>query len=198
MERGVIGAIRVGTLEDTPGLASMHVTSWRETYAGILPDAMLSSLSVGERKVMWDQVMRQPTTLGSTVVHLAEHDGKIIGFGSCGSQRTEPLRDKGYDSEISAIYVLREFQGHGLGTRLLFAMAADLISRGFSAAALWVLRDNLPARRFYERHCAQITAEREDARGDTVLIELAYGWRHLKELNCEVADARQESAADGG
>ena len=131
---------------------------------------------------MWDRVMNQPTTVGSTVVHLAEHDGKIIGFGSCGSQRTEPLREKGYDGEISAIYVLQKFQGHGLGARLLFAMAADLLSRGFSAAALWVLRDNPPARRFYERLGGQIIDEREDAREDTVLIELAYGWRHLNEI----------------
>jgi len=183
MERGGIGAIRVGTLKDAPDLASMHVTSWRETYAGILPDAMLSSVLVDERKAMWDRILNQPTTPGSTVVHLAEHDGTIIGFGSCSSQRTEQLKDKGYDGEISAIYILREFQGRGLGAQLLFAMAADLLSRGFSAAALWVLRDNPTARRFYERFGGQIIAEREDDRGDSVLIELAYGWRHLKDLD---------------
>jgi hypothetical protein len=81
MERG-IGTIRVGAPEDTPGIARMHVTSWRETYGGILPDAMLSWLSVEGRKTMWDQAMSQPTTAGSTVVHLAEHDGgRRWGFG---------------------------------------------------------------------------------------------------------------------
>jgi ribosomal protein S18 acetylase RimI-like enzyme len=186
MERGM-ETIRVAALEDTPGLARMHVASWRETYVGILPDAMLSSLSVESRKIMWDQVMSQPMTAGSTVVHLAEYNEEIIGFGSCGSQRTEHLKEKGYDGEISAIYVLREYQGRGLGAKLRLAMAADLLSRGFSAAALWVLRDNPPARRFYERYGAQIIAEREDARGDTVLAELAYGWRHLEELGALAA-----------
>jgi ribosomal protein S18 acetylase RimI-like enzyme len=62
-------------------------------------------------------------------------------------------------------------------------MSLDLIERGFSAAALWVLRDNPRARRFYEYHGGQIIAEREDIRDDVVLVELAYGWSDLKESN---------------
>jgi ribosomal protein S18 acetylase RimI-like enzyme len=161
----------------------MHVASWRETYAGIVPDAMLTSLSVVSRTAMWDRIMREPTMSGSTVVHIAELDGKVIGFGSCGSQRSENLKDRGYEGEISAIYVLRAFQGHGVGARLLFKMASDLLARGFPAASLWVLRDNTTARRFYERYGAQIIAEREDVRATAVLVELAYGWARLTELS---------------
>lgn len=187
-----IETIRVGVAEDAAALARMHVTSWRETYTGILPDAMLSSLSVEGRKTIWDQVMSQPTTAGSTVVHLAEHGGQIIGFGSCGSQRTEHLKEKGYDGEISAIYILRKHQRHGLGARLLRVMAADLLSRGFSAASLWVLRENTPARRFYEQYGAGIIADREDVKGDTILIELAYGWSDLNKLRQSTPDVRSQ------
>jgi ribosomal protein S18 acetylase RimI-like enzyme len=161
----------------------MHVASWRETYTGVLPDKMLSSLSVEGRVAMWDQILRQPTTSSSTIVYLAERDGSIIGFGSCGAQRTEDLKERGYDGEFSAIYVLREFQGRGIGARLLGKMSLDLIARGFGAAALWVLRENLRARRFYEYHGGQIIAEREDIRDGAVLVELAYGWSDLKGLN---------------
>jgi ribosomal protein S18 acetylase RimI-like enzyme len=175
--------IRVATLDDAHGLGNMHVASWREAYAGILPDKMLSSLSVEGRVAMWDQILRQPTTSGSTVVYLAEREGSIIGLGSCGAQRTEDLKAKGYDGEFTSIYVLRAFQGQGIGARLLRKMSLDLIGRGISAAALWVLRENLRARRFYEYHSGQVIAEREDDRGDIVLVELAYGWSDLKELN---------------
>jgi ribosomal protein S18 acetylase RimI-like enzyme len=61
-------------------------------------------------------------------------------------------------------------------------MAADLSGRGYAAASLWVLRDNTPARRFYERYGAEVVAEKEDAGPDGVLVELAYGWTNLTEL----------------
>jgi ribosomal protein S18 acetylase RimI-like enzyme len=178
-----IANIRIATPEDARALGAMHIASWHETYTGLLPDKMLSALSVESRAAAWAKIMREPATGRSTAVYLAEHQGTIIGFGSCGAQRTESLEAQGYAGELSAIYVLREFQKRKIGTHLLRAMSSDLIGRGFNAAALWVLRDNLTARRFYERYTGHVIAEREDVRDDAVLIELAYGWPDLKELN---------------
>jgi ribosomal protein S18 acetylase RimI-like enzyme len=178
-----VAQIRIATPADAPALGKMHVASWRETYAGILPDKMLSSLSVDGRAAAWAKLMQEPETEDSTVVYLIEHEGSIIGFGACGAQRTEILKDKGYDGEFGGIYVLRAFQRQGIGASLLAKMSLDLLGRGFSAAALWVLRENPVARRFYEYHGGEVVAEREDVRGETVLLELAYGWLRLKELN---------------
>ena len=160
----------------------MHVASWLETYPGLLPTSMLTSLSVDKRLAMWTQVIADTPTPGSPKVHIAEVGGMVVGFGSCGSQRTQTLREGGYDGEINAIYVLRAFQRRALGRRLLCAMASDLSGRGFTAVSLWVLRDNAPARHFYERYNAQVVAEREETRPDGVLIEVAYGWKPLAEL----------------
>ena len=179
--------IRIATPDDAPALAAMHIASWRETYAGLLPDKMLSSLSVDARSEMWANIMREPPTLSATVIYLAEYEGTIIAFGSCGAQRTDSLKDQGYDGEIGAIYVLREFQKRGIGARLFSAMSLDFTKRGFTAAALWVLRDNSRARRFYEHLAGKVVAEREDIRDGAVLIELAYGWQDLKELELLVS-----------
>lgn len=182
-----VAQIRAAALDDAHRLAKMHVTSWHESYVGILPGKMLASLSVEARAASWAKILQEPPSEASMVVYLAERDGAICGFGSCGAQRTENLTHKGYDGEISAIYVLREFQNQGIGTRLFRQMSLDLIRRGFNGAALWVLRDNLGARRFYERYSGQVIAEREDVRDGAVLIELAYGWPDLKGLNRLVA-----------
>lgn len=175
-------AIRIATPNDANALGGMHVASWRETYAGILPDKMLASLSAEARAAAWDKIMREPATSRSTVVYLAECGAAIAGFGSCGGQRSASLTDKGYDGEISAIYVLREFQKQGIGLRLFRVMFLDLMRRGFDAVALWVLRENLEARRFYEHLGSNAIAEREDVREGVVLVELAYGWTDAKEL----------------
>jgi ribosomal protein S18 acetylase RimI-like enzyme len=176
--------IRPASIADAADLAAMHVASWLETYPGLLPPSMLASLSFDKRFAMWKQVIGDtPPSGSSTKVYIAEIDSKIVGFGSCVSQRTQTLKDSGYDGEISAIYVLKEFQRRALGRRLLCAMASDLSARGFTAVSLWVLRDNAPARRFYERYGAQVVAEREEARPDGALSEVAYGWTQLSELS---------------
>jgi hypothetical protein len=43
----------------------MHVNSWRETYTGLLPDKMLSSLSVEARAAAWAEIMPEPSTIPS-------------------------------------------------------------------------------------------------------------------------------------
>lgn len=174
--------IRIATPDDAAALGAMHVASWLETYVGLLPDKMLASLSVEARAAAWAKIMQEPATAHSTVIYLAELQAMIVGFGTCGAQRTESLKTKDYDGEVSAIYVLRKFQKRRIGVRLFHSMSSDLIRRGFNAAALWVLRENLRARRFYERLGGKLIAEREDVRDGTVLIELAYGWPDLKKL----------------
>lgn len=138
-----IPQIRIATPDDSHDLGAMHVASWRETYTGLLPDKILSALSVEARTAAWDKIMRESTTERSTVVY-------------------------------------GEFQKRKIGTHLFRAMTSDLISRGFNAAALWVLRDNLKARRFYEHFGAKVIAEREDVRDGAVLVELPTGGRRLR------------------
>ena len=43
--------VRPAIPEDAPAIARVHVASWRETYAGIVPDEFLASLKVERREV---------------------------------------------------------------------------------------------------------------------------------------------------
>ena len=106
----------------------------------------------------------------------------VVGFGSCGRQSVAELSEK-FDGEFQAIYVLKAAQRQGVGRQLMITLAEDLLQRGFRSGSLWVLRENAPARRFYERLNGQIVGEREERRGqDTVLSEIAYGWQDLKAM----------------
>ena len=45
--------VREARLGDAAGIAKVHVDSWRTTYPGIMPDAVLSVLSYEEREQLW-------------------------------------------------------------------------------------------------------------------------------------------------
>jgi GNAT superfamily N-acetyltransferase len=173
--------IRPAEVADAYDIARVHVESWRETYRGMVPDEMLAALSVQKRTDAWGQIMAGPSKDGGiTCVFLAVIDGVIVGFGSCGAQRTDTLRDRGYDGEVGAIYILQSVQGRGLGKRLMNSMVKNLRGRGFHGAALWVLRENARARRFYESGGGVKIGDRcEDRGGGVTFYEVAYGWPNL-------------------
>jgi ribosomal protein S18 acetylase RimI-like enzyme len=177
-----ISSLRPASSGDAERLGALHVASWQETYGGILPDEMLSKLTVESRAAMWSKILGDADPINGAVVWIAENDGRIVGFGSCGRQRDQGLDEQGFDAEISAIYILRSYQGVGLGRAIMGAMASSLRDRGHRAVTLWVLRENASARIFYERLGGTVVAEKEDERPRATLIEVAYGWHDLRSL----------------
>jgi ribosomal protein S18 acetylase RimI-like enzyme len=143
---------------------------------------MLNKLTVESRAAMWSEILADSDTILGTAVWIAENDGQMVGFGSCGRQRDRSLGVQGFDAEISAIYILRSCQGAGIGRAIMGAMASLLKERGNRAVSLWVLRENASARRFYERLGGAIVAEQQDARPEATLVEVAYGWCDLGSL----------------
>lgn len=167
---------------DAAAIGRVHVAAWRETYAGLLPDSLLADLSAEARSAMWRAVLDDPAVFLGTSVFVAACGEEIVGFGSCGRQRDEGLAQAGFDGEFGAIYVLRSRQRAGTGNRLMGLMARRLLVQGLSGAALWVLRENAPARAFYERLHGAVVGERQDEEAGVVLTEVAYGWRELSAL----------------
>jgi GNAT superfamily N-acetyltransferase len=180
MEDGSPIGYRIAGPADAPVLGALHVASWRASYAGMLPDAMLAELSVEARAAMWGVILGNASA-GATV-HVAEEGGQTIGFGCCNPQRDATLATQGFGGEIGAIYVLAASQGKGVGRMLMHRMARTLLDQGLGAAALWVLRDNRVARLFYERLGGVVVGERTEQEYEAVLVEHAYGWRDLRAL----------------
>jgi GNAT superfamily N-acetyltransferase len=167
---------------DAAAIGALHVASWRETYAGLLPDAMLAALSVEARTAMWRQILADPGAFGDAAVFVAEEAGSLVGFGSCGRQRDAALAEAGYGGEIGAVYVLRAHQQRGAGRALMGALARALAEQGHAGASLWVLRENMPARLFYEELGGALIGQRHEEQPGASFVELAYGWRDLSAL----------------
>lgn len=46
--------IRRAIISDAPGIAKVHVDSWRTTYKGIIPQSFLDGLSYEQRTKLWE------------------------------------------------------------------------------------------------------------------------------------------------
>ena len=163
--------IREASASDVGAIARVHVDSWNTTYAGI------PSLSYENRELLWNKVLsaRERTSFA----YVAEdEEGVIAGFASGGPEREG---DTIYRGELYSIYLLEQYQRRGIGRRLTLAVARRLLEQGIDSMLLWVLTDN-PARKFYEGLGAKWIREKPISLGSVEAIEVAYGWRNLKEL----------------
>ena len=167
--------IRPATPRDAAGIAHVHVETWRDTYAGIIPDHAL--LGMDERR----EAARQRHALGlrrqgsvTLVAEMQRHG--VIGFAEAGQARATGLP---YDAEIYTLYVLPGHQGQGLGRELLGAAFARLVRTGFRAAIVWVLAEN-PARFFYSAMGAKRIGVRTERLFGADLAQEAYGWPSLE------------------
>ena len=163
MTREASTIIRAAIPADIQGIARVHVESWRETYAGIVPQAYLDGLTPESREAQWQRTLE----VGNPVFVLQIAD-QIVGFVSCGATRNE-----GYDGEVYALYLLKSQHGQGFGKALFQAALEALRSQGKRNVIVWVLADN-PTRTFYQRMGGVQTLEQSIEIASATLLELGF------------------------
>ncbi|AEV81852.1 GCN5 family acetyltransferase [Actinoplanes sp. SE50] len=135
--------LRAAGADDQFRVGALHQRSRVAAYAGFIPVEVLtarSAESFGEwwaERWKWEQDTHRMT--------LAEVDGELAGFSYIGPSETPRA------AELYAIHVDPARVGTGVGRELMVRALADLPAIGEARAVLWVLTENHPARRFYER-----------------------------------------------
>ncbi len=179
--------IRRATVADAAAIAEVHVETWRDAYAGLVPSRVLVGMRRQNKAAMWSQALGSDRK--RQVVMVAEDDAAcVVGFGSCGRAKGVDLAHHG---EVYTLYVLPDHQGRGIGRRLLAALFDALLASGSRSALVWVLAAN-PARFFYQTAGGAWIAVREERLWGATLREMAYGWDDLEQA---VAVLRSHSAA---
>ncbi len=169
--------IRLATPTDATAIAQVRVMSWRTTYRGMIPAAYLEAMKVEDSAALWSRVLTAAPNTTSTFV--AEADGLVVGFAS-GLMLPEPRL--GFDAELSAVYLDREYQRQGIGQRLVARVATAQQSHGATGLIVWVIAGNKGARAFYERLGAELLVEQPFNWDGMDLVEAGYGWRDLPAL----------------
>ena len=118
--------IRPARLSDASAIADIQVETWRDTYAGLIPDRTLLGLSRTSHIENWRRILRD--TRADTITRVAEGpDSRVVGFANAGRARPTKLP---YDGEVYTLYVLPDHQGAGNGRRLLGALFSALWAAG--------------------------------------------------------------------
>ena len=130
--------IRQMIKQDIAAVQHIARATWKETYIDMLPESVqLQFLDSAYSTPMLEMMMKKTELL------IAEMDGIPVGF----LNRTRVDNDG--DSELTALYILPEYQRQGVGMQLFNAALSQLDN----AVQLFVYVDdlNVHAKAFYEK-----------------------------------------------
>jgi len=130
--------IRLAEPADAENAAALHLACWREAYDGIIDARRLAEITADLDGTV--ELWRTMIALGRR--WLAEQDGELVGFAAAGPNDETDLD---VPWKLYAIYARMAYWGTGLGHQLITQAIGD------DDAVLWVFRDNVRARDFYER-----------------------------------------------
>lgn len=159
--------------EDADALGALHVDTWRQTYRGLLPDPFLDGMDPTRHAARFAAGLQTPE-VDDLVLAAADRHG-LVGYVGAAPSR---FRREG-EGEIQTLYVLRRAQRGGVGRRLVSAAARVLAAKGSRSLVILVLRDNIPARVFYERLGGQADSPRLQPGPGGVHHEVAYRWADI-------------------
>ena len=162
--------------DDAEALAQVHVTSWRESYRGLIADSYLDRMSAPMHAARFHRALTHPGPHDATLA-AAGREG-LVGYAAGGPSRSH----RAGEAEIHTLYVRRAVQRAGLGRRLLIAMARVFADQGARSLMISTLRDNLPARGFYEHLGGQAETPRREPGPGGVVYEVSYVWPDIRTL----------------
>jgi GNAT superfamily N-acetyltransferase len=144
--------IRVMTEADVPAVSAIKVRGWQAAYAGIVPQDYLDAMDAAEdaagRRELLARSAGRVQNLVAVTEGPADRDGPcVVGWAAFGPYRGEETGTE--TGELYAIYLRPERIGTGIGQALIAEVVRRSAELGRRRLALWVLADNVRARRFY-------------------------------------------------
>ena len=166
---------REAKLSDAEGIAKAYVDSWKTTYKNIIPDTFLERMSYEKRIPQWTTNISN----GDNYVYVAEtEDGEIVGVVVGGKRETNQFENSG---DLTAIYIRKEYQGQGIGKKLVEKVFTKLKELGYQRIFVEVLDDN-KSKFFYEKMGAEFyEMTTTEIQGEELNLSI-YEWKNLNSV----------------
>lgn len=164
--------LRPAVADDLMAVGALHQRSRVAAYAPFLPPEALALPTPQMLGEYWTQ--RWPYERDDHLLTVAERAGRLVGFSYVGPDELDGVLDP-QAAMLRAIHLEPAERGRGTGRALMLDALHTMRSWGYTRAALWVLRDNAHARRFYERGGWTPTGEvRDEEFGPRTTPQLRY------------------------
>lgn len=163
--------LRKATAVDVTQIATLHSVSWQQNYRASFSAHFLDNLAFDNRLKEWKNRFQNPSH--DQWVLIAEEDDDFLGF-MCAYFN----HDIQYGTLLDNLHVSLNTQGKGIGTKLIAALADEIVQRnGENGFYLWVLNTNMAAIKYYEKigGVAIETVESNDI-GDKTFLKIRYYW----------------------
>lgn len=139
--------IRLAEVKDAGIIGYIHSESCKQTYKGIIPDYLLQRITPNQRAIYFYRAILTK----SQEIAIMYHDDKPAGFIALRRRGYREIGDIDKQMQIYRIYFLPCYWRKGLGTELLNWAFEVLKKREIKKVHLWVFKDNINARKCYEK-----------------------------------------------
>lgn len=167
--------IRKATEKDSEDIINVNNSTWNTTYKGLIPDGILKKYTNNseEKIIKIKKIIKEYDNF-----LIALDNKKVIGLISYGKSLNKEFKNSG---EIYSLYLIKEYQGLGIGKKLFFKGIEELIKKGFDSMIINVLENN-PTIKFYIKYSGLIKGEKQEKKYNYVLKEKIIYFDNLKEI----------------
>jgi ribosomal protein S18 acetylase RimI-like enzyme len=169
--------IREAVPADAPAIAKVNIESWRSTYRGKIADSFLDEMKFENYEKKWNNILSHTN---ENICFVAVNDyGDIVGYSVAGKYIEGKFP---FEAELHAIYLLKEYQGRGIGKRLFLRAVETWSQKGSGSLVLFVLSTNASSIQFYESFKPDFIARDPVTIGKDQYTHICYGWTDIKRI----------------
>ncbi len=169
--------IRPAKTEDAFAMAKVNIESWLTTYRGQVADEILDNMKFEDYLAKWERSLSKIDDEYNFCFVAENESGEVVGYSRCGKSRHEKFP---FDAELYAIYLLKEYQGQGIGKKLFLESIDEFKKRNISSFLLFVLSTNTGSRKFYESFNPDFTANETITIDNGQYCDICYGWSDVQ------------------
>lgn len=143
---------RLATPEDAYGVEYVSAHSWKETYQGLVPDDYLDNRVNRIETFDEERINKTKKFLSNASNYYVALDGeKVVGI----LYVKDNLEEYSGYGHLGAMYLLKEYQGYGIGKNLFRIAIETMINMGYNKMQTECMQGNKTIT-FYEKYNGHI------------------------------------------